>query len=296
MRWIESAGSTLSGTRPILIAGPTASGKSALAMYFADRFDGQIINADAIQVYSDWRVLTARPSIADEKQVQHQLYGHILGTTPYSTGQWLREVAPLLTNKLPIIVGGTGLNFAALTEGLADIPPTPEEIRKTANERVKTEGFRSLLAELDSRTAQQIDRNNPMRVQRAWEVLAFTGRSLFEWQSETPDPVLRPEDADKIVVCGSRENLLHRIESRFDKMLSMGVLEEAKANASQWQPDQPSAKAIGASELITHVKGNLSLELAKERIVIQTRQYAKRQRSWFRGRMGTWTWIDPDNQ
>jgi tRNA dimethylallyltransferase len=181
----------ISPDQPVLIAGPTASGKSALALEIAETQGGVIVNADAIQVYENWRILTARPSEEDESRASHALYGHIAHDADYSVGHWLREVAPFLTGgQRPIITGGTGLYFTALTQGLADIPPTPPEIRSEADARVAEDGFESLLAELDPETAARIDQLNPMRVQRAWEVLRATGRPLAAWQDDTPAPML----------------------------------------------------------------------------------------------------------
>jgi len=175
--------------QPVLIAGPTASGKSALALQIAQAQGGVIINADAIQVFDNWRVLTARPPEEDEAAAPHLLYGHVPYDADYSVGHWLREVAPLLKGgPRPIIVGGTGLYFTALTQGLAEIPATPPALREEANARVAKEGFETLLAELDAKTAARIDCQNPMRVQRAWEVLTATGKPLADWQDNTPPP------------------------------------------------------------------------------------------------------------
>ncbi|WP_413718348.1 tRNA (adenosine(37)-N6)-dimethylallyltransferase MiaA [Silicimonas sp. MF1-12-2] len=276
----------------MLIAGPTASGKSALAMEIATRLGGPVVNADALQVYGDWRVLTARPSTADEATLPHALYGHIPGHQPYSVGDWLRELEPLLAGPPPVIVGGTGLYFTALTEGLADIPSTPETIRLEAIRRMTDEGLDALLAELDPETAARIDRQNPMRVQRAWEVLRTTGRGLASWQEETPRPLLRIEDAQPLVMEAPKDWLNPRIEARFDIMLEAGALEEARMNEGAWHEGLPSAKAIGAAELVAHVRGEMSREEAREAAVTATRQYAKRQRSWFRSRMKAWRQID----
>ena len=176
---------SLDRERPVLIAGPTASGKSALALEIAARTGGPVVNADALQVFADWRILTARPSGEDEVRHPHALYGHVPGTQAYSVGHWLRDVAPLLDGPAPVIVGGTGLYFTALTEGLADIPETPDHIRAEAMARTRAEGSQALLAELDAATAERIDRANPMRIQRAWEVLTATGRGLADWQDDT---------------------------------------------------------------------------------------------------------------
>ncbi len=279
--------SSLTRQKPVLIAGPTASGKSALAMEIAARQGRMIVNADALQVFGDWRVLTARPSPEDEAALPHRLYGHVPGSEAYSVGRWLREITPLLT-EAPVIVGGTGLYFTALTEGLADIPPTPDDIRATAMSRIEAEGAPALLAELDPETAARIDRQNPMRIQRAWEVLTATGRGLATWQAETGPPLLPLDRAHAVLIDAPKDWLTPRIERRFDLMLDQGALDEARANAPDWSPDLPSSKAIGAAELIAHVRGEMTRDAACEAAIIATRQYAKRQRSWFRARMKNW--------
>ncbi len=274
---------------PVLIAGPTASGKSALALEIAEQHGGVIVNADAIQVFENWRILTARPPAEDEARAQHLLYGQIPYDADYSVGHWLREVAPLLTGaQRPIIVGGTGLYFTALTQGLADIPPTPPYVRSLANERVATEGFEVLLSELDAQTASRVDTLNPMRVQRAWEVLHATGRPLAEWQDNTPPPLLPLENTVPILFDVDKDWLNARIARRFDLMLDQGALSEARSNLATYDPAHLSAKAIGAPELIAHLRGILTLEQARERATIATRQFAKRQRTWFRSKMANW--------
>ena len=278
----------------MLLAGPTASGKSALALEIADRMGGEIVNADALQVFADWRILTARPSPEDEAAHPHHLYGHVPGHVPYSVGHWLRDLAPLLSGRRPIIVGGTGLYFAALTEGLADIPATPPEIRAEADARMAEAGPAPLLADLDAATAARIDRLNPVRVQRAWEVQRATGRGLAAWQDDTGPPLLPLDGARAFVLTGPRDWLAPRIAGRFDAMLDAGVLDEARANLPGWSPDLPSAKAHGAADLIAHLRGAQPLAAARERTITLTRQYAKRQRTWFRARMSAWTPLDPD--
>ena len=176
---------------PILIAGPTASGKSALAVECAERFGGTIINADALQVFENWRVLSARPDAADKARAKHVLYGHLPYDADYSVGAWLREVEPFLHgSERPIIVGGTGLYFTALTQGLAEIPATPANIRVEADAIVADRGFEALIPEIDERTQSSIDLLNPVRVQRAWEVQRATGKGIRAWQDETPAPLL----------------------------------------------------------------------------------------------------------
>ena len=278
---------------PILIAGPTASGKSALAMGIAARTGGPIINADAMQVFADWRILTARPSAEAEARVPHALYGHVPGHLEYSVGRWLRDLAPLLDGPTPVVVGGTGLYFTALTNGLAPIPEIPDDVRRAAMKRITADGIDTLLGELDSETRTRIDERNPMRVQRAWEVLASTGRGLAAWQDETDPPLLPLSSAAAILVDAPKDWLNERIERRFACMLSDGLLDEVRTNAPAWHPARPSAKAIGAAELIAHVRGEVSLDDARDAAIVATRQFAKRQRSWFRSRMSGWQTICP---
>lgn len=280
--------------RPVLIAGPTASGKSALALEIADFTGGPVVNADALQVFADWRILTARPSLADEARHPHALYGHVPGTEAYSVGRWLRDVAPFLDGPPPVIVGGTGLYFTALTEGLAEIPPTPDAVRAEAMARIEAEGAEALVAELDRATAARIDLANPMRVQRAWEVLTATGRGLAEWQDGTGPGLLPLDAAQPLLLDAPKEWLNPRIERRFNLMLEAGVLDEARRNAGGFHPALPSSKAIGAAELVAHVRGEVPLDAAREAVIVQTRQYAKRQRSWFRARMKDWCVLRQD--
>jgi tRNA dimethylallyltransferase len=278
---------SISREAPVLIAGPTASGKSALAMELAARDGRLIVNADALQVYENWRILTARPSAEDEEALPHALYGHIGRDQPYSVGHWLREVAPLLDRPV-VIVGGTGLNFNALTRGLAEIPDVPAVIRAEADTRITAEGRAALLAELDPATVDRIDPLNPVRVQRAWEVWRATGRGLAAWQDETPPPLLPLSKAEALVLEPDVPWLNARIDRRFQQMLTEGALEEARANLPDWDPRRPSAKAIGGPELIAHLKGEMSLDKAIEAATLASRQYAKRQRTWFRSNMKAW--------
>jgi tRNA dimethylallyltransferase len=279
----------ISPEQPVLIAGPTASGKSALALEIADASGGVIVNADALQVYEGWRILTARPSAAEEARAPHLLYGHVPFEAEYSVGDWLRAVDPLLkTGPRPIIVGGTGLYFRALTEGLADIPAIPDDIRAAAD-RLPPEDMLAWLGENDPQTVARIDTLNPARVRRAWEVLRGTGRSLASWQAETGAPLLSLSHAHAIVLDADRDWLAARIQARFDKMLDEGALEEARANLHRWDQAGGARKAIGAPELIAHLQGQMPLVQAREAAIIASRQYAKRQRTWFRARMQAWT-------
>jgi tRNA dimethylallyltransferase len=282
----------ISSNRPVLIAGPTASGKSALALEIAEQLGGAIINADSMQVYDGWRVLTARPAPSDEARARHMLYGHVPQEADYSAGQWLREVAPLLAEgPRPIIVGGTGLYFAALTEGLAEIPPTPADVRAKADAlRLGGDlhaGLSRMIAALDAATAARIDLQNPMRVQRAWEVQRATGRGLADWQDATPPPLLPLAQCHALLLDADRDWLNARIAVRLDTMIGAGALDEVRANMEQ-PASRQSAKAIGAPELAAYLRGEHSLEAATEAATIATRQFAKRQRTWFRARMTGW--------
>ena len=275
--------------QPVLIAGPTASGKSALALEIAERQGGTVINADALQVYRDWRVLTARPSAQECARAPHALYGHISFADAFSVGDWLRALAPLLANTRPIIVGGTGLYFRALLEGLADIPLTPPEVRARVTERLTDCGISALLPDIHPDTLARIDQNNPMRVSRAWEVEMTTGRPLHQWQDETPPPLLNRAECAAFVLDAPKDWLSPRITQRFDLMLEGGALDEARAVLPKWDPKLGAAKAIGAPELIAHLQGTMTMDEARTAACLSTVQYAKRQRTWFRARMGDWT-------
>ena len=271
----------LSPEVPVLIAGPTASGKSALALEIAQSQGGVVVNADASQIYDCWRVITARPSSEEEARAPHALYGHVSATQPYSTGHWLREVLPFLTQGArPIITGGTGLYFAALTKGLAEIPATPPEVRAKGD----TLALDAMLAEIDPTTAARIDTLNRARVQRAWEVQITTGRGLAAWQDDTGPPAL------PLAACYP----IARIAQRFDLMLKDGALEEVRAQLETYDASLPAHRAIGVPELVAHLKGKLTLAEAKDAAVIATRQFAKRQRTWMRNKMADWHAVRPD--
>jgi tRNA dimethylallyltransferase len=278
---------SISREAPVLIAGPTASGKSALAMELAARDGRVVVNADALQVYGCWRVLSARPSLGDEAALPHALYGHVGRDQAYSVGHWLREVQVYLDRPV-VIVGGTGLYFSALTEGLAEIPATPPEVRALADARRAEEGSAALLAELDGATRARIDQANPARVQRAWEVLQATGRGLAEWQAATGPALLPLAAAEPLVIRPDVAWLDARIAKRFKMMLDEGALDEAAAALPDWRPERASAKAIGAPELIAYLRGETGLDAAIEAATLASRQYAKRQRTWFRSRMKRW--------
>ena len=287
--WIDELLPTVSRTAPVLIAGPTASGKSALALALARRDGRTIINADALQVYARWRILTARPSLAEEAHAEHRLYGHVGRDEIYSVGHWLREVAALLKGGVPVvIVGGTGLYFTALTEGLVDIPVTPPETRAQADMRMATDGIAGLLAELDPDTLARIDKANPARVQRAWEVMQTTQRGLADWQDATGPALVPLATAEALVLRPGVDWLNARIDQRFDTMMAQGALKEVATELPFWQPHQPSSRAIGAPELIGHLRSEVDLAAAIDAAKLASRQYAKRQRTWLRNRMKAW--------
>lgn len=284
---------------PVLIAGPTAGGKSALALAIAETQGGQIVNADALQVWADWRILSARPDAGEEARAPHCLYGHLARGADWSVGHWLRAVAPILAEARaggprPIIVGGTGLYLSALTEGLAEIPPIPAVVRAEADLRRVAGDSLGMLAEIDAATRARIDNRNPMRIQRAWEVQRATGRGLVAWQAETGPPLLPATGATCLVLESGRDWLAGRIDRRFRQMIDRGALDEVAAVLPHWQPDQPWARAIGARELVDHLRGELTLEAAIELGQAATRQYAKRQRTWFRARMADWRAVDAE--
>ena len=277
------------GEKPILLVGPTASGKSKIAMSLAIKLGRHIVNADSLQVYSNWRILTARPTIKDEEIIQHHLYGHKAPDEEYSVGHWLRDLSNILTtNKKVIIVGGTGLYFSALTEGLANIPKISDETRIIGKKRLVDNGAEGLLKDLDKETRDSIDIKNQMRVIRAWEVFKETGKSLKKWQSETKAPILPLTECQPLVINPDKNDLDKKIRTRFEEMIKMGALDEARKNLDMWNKGVIASKAIGASELISYLKNEVSLDEAITNASIATRQYAKRQRTWIKARMKHW--------
>ena len=283
--------------KPILIAGPTASGKSTLAINIARKCNGAIINADALQVYEGWNILTARPADKDLAQCPHYMYGHVAMDQSYSVGGWLRDIKQQVVEcakrgERPVIVGGTGLYFTALTQGLADIPKVPDEVRQKADQMAIDQGrgvFAEILKLKDPDTYARIDVLNPARTQRAWEVLEATGTGLSKWQANQQAPIVPEGEAHLISLTSDTNWLNARIDKRFDTMVSLGALEECRAAMDSWWDEiLPSCKAIGAKELIYHLKGELGLTEAVEAAKLQSRRYAKRQRTWFRSRMQTW--------
>lgn len=287
--------------RPILIAGPTASGKSALALRLAEASGGVVINADSQQVYRDWQVLSARPTAEETARAEHRLYGHVALGETYSVGDWLRNAAPLIAEaraagRRAVVVGGTGLYFKALTEGIAPIPQVPPAIRAEGEARLTRLGLPALaeaVSKDDPVTAAAIDLANPMRVLRAWEVLAFTGRGLAAWQAETAPPELPLAEASVLALAPPRDWLYARCEARLDAMIAGGALEEVRAAVALGLPEEaPGLKVLGAAELSAHLAGRLSLEAAAAAAKTVTRRYAKRQLTWVRNQMRHWRRVE----
>ncbi len=287
----------------ILIAGPTASGKSAVALALAEKLGGTIVNANSMQVYRDLRVITARPAPAEEARVPHRLYGHVDAAVNYSTGQWLRDVTAVLDElksegRVAILVGGTGLYFKALTSGLAAVPPIPADIRAQVRGRLLSEGVGPLYAELlerDPATARRLMPNDRSRISRALEVKLATGRSLTDWHREGLPALIDSNRAAKIFLTCERKALVARIETRFAAMLNAGALDEMSAfERRQLDPLLPAMKAHGVPWLMRHLKGEISINEAAAGAVMDTRRYAKRQVTWFRNQMLGWTAVNPE--
>jgi tRNA dimethylallyltransferase len=293
-------------SQAILIAGPTASGKSALALALAERRGGIIVNADSMQVYRDLRIITARPTAAEEQRASHRLYGHVDAADNYSVGRWCREAGTALAearwNARPaIIVGGTGLYFNALTRGLAAVPPVPAAIRAEVRARLASEGAPALHTELSRRDPAAAARLMPgdrSRVTRALEVVLATGRPLKEWQEEEEETpaLLDISRAAKVFLMPDREALLRRIDARFDTMIAAGALEEVRALAARHlDPALPAMKAHGVPWLIRHFNGEITLAEAAEKAKRDTRQYTKRQATWFRNQLPQFAWVEPQD-
>jgi len=287
----------------ILITGPTASGKSALALRYAAETGGAVINADSMQVYDTLRVLTARPSVGEMQGIPHHLYGYVPPTRVHSTGEWLRDATALLSqlraeNRLPIFVGGTGLYFKALTGGLSDMPEISQDIRCKVRLRLKDEGPGRLHEELcnrDPAVAAVLQPTDGQRIVRALEMLEETGRSITEFQGRSGPVVVDPDRALKFVVLPDRALLHERINRRFESMFDSGAVEEVKALlAMNPDPDVPAMKAIGVTQIAAMLEGRMTGDEVIERASALTRQYAKRQMTWFRNQMDeSWTRMDP---
>ncbi len=286
--------------RMILIAGPTASGKSALALEIAERLGGTVVNADSMQVYRDLHVLTSRPPAEDAARVPHLLYGHVDGAEAYSAGRFLTDAARVIAEaRAPLIfVGGTGLYFDSLTKGISTVPPVPEAIRIHWRERARAEPAESLHAELRARDPEMAARLRPsdtQRLVRALEVLDATGLSLARWQEQDGTPLIGPGEGTRIVLTPERPVLRERIARRFAQMMEEGAMDEVRALlARDLAPDLPVMKAIGVRPLAQYLLGTMDKNEAVDRAITETRQFAKRQETWFRNRLGDWHHVPPD--
>lgn len=286
--------------RAILIAGPTAAGKSALALELAERHGGTVINADSMQVYRDLRILTARPSPQEERRVPHRLFGFVPAAEAYSVGRWLADVARAVeeawaSGRLPILVGGTGLYFKALLEGLSPVPEIPLEVRRRWREaalRGTAAELHRLLEQCDPEMAARLRPTDTQRLVRALEVVEATGRSLADWQRHAGPAVLSAAETVRIVLAPERQSLVQRIDARCEAMLAAGALEEVASLAAQrLDPALPAMRAHGVRPLLACIAGAIDIDLAAARIKSETRRYAKRQRTWARRFMADWRWI-----
>lgn len=291
------------GQDAILITGPTASGKSALSLDLAARYGGVVINADSMQVYDTLRILTARPSDREMAGIEHRLYGHVPASETYSTGAWTRDLAPVLDeirerNRLPIIIGGTGLYFKALTGGLSAMPPVPAALREALRAELAAQGAAALhdaLSRDDAEAAARIRPGDGQRILRALEVKRASGRSILAFQAESGPVLVDPDRALKLVVEPERALLRKRIDRRFSTMLEEGAVEEVKrVLALELSPDLPVMKAIGVPQIAAMLAGTMTREQVVETASAATRQYAKRQMTWFRNQLGPdWIRVDP---
>ncbi len=287
--------------RALLIAGPTASGKSAAALKLATRFDATIVNADSMQVYRDLRILTARPTPEEERIAPHRLFGLIDGAVNFSAGRWAQaahEILAEIGDGRVVFVGGTGLYFRALTEGLSDIPPVPEAVR--AEVRTKAEGratpeLHEELAARDPQTAKRLNASDRQRILRALEVIGATGRSLVSFLGARAAPALNEGEWAGFYLAPDRAELGKRIDARFDSMLARGALGEVAALAERrLDPALPIMRAHGVPHLIRHLEGQLTLEEAASRSKLDTRHYAKRQFTWARHQLSGFRWVAPE--
>jgi tRNA dimethylallyltransferase len=290
-------------SKALLIAGPTASGKSALALELAERFGGTVINTDSMQVYRDLRIITARPAQEQEARAPHRLYGHIDAAVNFSAGSWVSDAAAVLAevraqNRLPIFVGGSGLYFKALTRGLSAVPPIPDDIRKRVRALLARDGVEALHAELarrDPLSAERLKPRDRTRIARALEVVEATGRSLIDWHRESLPPLLPRSTFGALFLSPERDELYARIDARFDTMLKAGALDEVAALAARrLDPLLPAMKAHGVPALIRHISGEIPLDEAATIGRADTRHYAKRQFTWFRHQLPEFEWVKPE--
>jgi len=290
-------------SKAVLIAGPTASGKSAVALELAQTHDAVIINTDSMQVYRDLRIITARPSPEEEARVAHRLYGHVDAAVNFSAGSWVADAALALgqaraQNRLPIFVGGSGLYFKALISGLSAVPSIPAQVREGVRARLELDGVEALHAELARRdpvTAERLKPRDRARIARALEVIEATGRSLTDWHRDGLPPLLPQGTFSALFLAPDRDQLYARIDARFDAMLKAGALEEMAALAARrLDPLLPAMKAHGVPALLRYLKREITLEEAAAIGRADTRHYAKRQFTWFRHQLPEFEWVKPD--
>jgi tRNA dimethylallyltransferase len=286
--------------KAVLIAGPTASGKSGAALTLAERHGGTVINADSMQVYRELNVLTARPSARDEARVPHRLYGVVPAAEAYSVGRWLDDVGRALEQawgdgSLPILVGGTGLYFKALTEGLSQVPEAPAEMRadwRAQAGALSRQALHEALAARDPEMAARLTPSDPQRIVRALEVIDATGVSLAEWQSANAPPLLGAGETLRLVVAPERGPLYAAIDARFDRMVEAGAIDEVRALLEfELDPGLPVMRAHGVRELGAYLSGGASLGEAVAKAKTESRRYAKRQMTWARRFMSDWEWV-----
>jgi tRNA dimethylallyltransferase len=284
--------------QPILIAGPTAGGKSGLAVRLAERYGGMVINADSMQVYRELRILTARPDPGEEAHVPHALYGFVPGRERYSAGRFAADAAQALETARskglrPIIVGGTGLYFKTLIEGLSPMPEIDEPVRARWREVAAGAGpgeIHRILSGRDPEMAGRLAPGDTQRIVRALEVIDQTGVSLAAWQRLPREPVLSEAGTIRIVVAPERADLVRRIDARFDTMLKQGALDEVRGLAAlKLDPSLPIMSALGVRPLLRHLARDIDLAEATQLAKAETRHYAKRQMTWVRGNMISWT-------
>lgn len=286
----------------ILIAGPTASGKSALAIRLAKALGGVVTNADSMQVYGDLRIITARPTPEDEAEAPHRLFGHVDASVNFSVGRYVTDAVSVIeecgTARIPIFVGGTGLYFKALTEGLSDMPTVPDEVRehiRRESEGLETPDLHRLLSERDPQTASRLRPSDRLRIQRALEVVAATGRSLASFHGARRPGPLADRRAVKLFLSPERDELRKRIDERFVTMMETGAIEEVRAlGARRLDPMLPAMRAHGVPGLLAHLRGEISLDEAIARGQGDTRRYSKRQFTWFRHQLADWEWVAPE--
>jgi tRNA dimethylallyltransferase len=287
--------------KPILLAGPTASGKSALALAIAEHVGGVIVNADSMQVYRELRILSARPTPDEEARVPHALYGFVSAAEAYSAGRFARDAAAAIgvardQGRRPVIVGGTGLYFKTLLEGLSPVPRIGESIRdhwRSEADRIGAAELHRELARRDAVMAARLAPTDTQRIVRALEVIAETGQSLADWQKLRDPPILNEADTVRLLLTVDRFELHARADARFERMMAEGALEEARVIAGMGlDPALPAMRAIGVRPLLAALKSERSLEDAVERAKLETRQYIKRQETWFKSHMIAWKHIN----